>query len=84
MNVKEGAPRRTADEPQQSRRTTTHTTTTSAFTHGYVVSTPTHRRWRKRPRTVTMLACDALAWTIFTVLTGIVLLACCLLLWALA
>jgi len=47
--------------------------------------TPTHRRWTKRrPRTVTMLACDVLAWTIFTVLTGVVLLACMLLLWVIA
>ena len=57
----------------------------NAFTsRTFRADTPQHRRWRKRPRTVTMLACDVLAWTIFTVLTGIVLLACCLLLWALA
>ncbi len=40
-----------------------------------------HRRWRKRPRTITMLASDMLVWTLFTILTGVVLLACVALLW---
>ena len=43
-------------------------------------STPRHRRWKKRPRTVTMLASDVIVWTAFSILTGIVLLACCALL----
>jgi len=84
MNAREGRPSSHEVGARQSTQDHHHTTTTSAFAHGSAVSTPTHKRWRKRRKTVTMLASDVLVWSVFTILTGVVLLACCLILWMVA
>ena len=80
MKTIEGAPRSAADEPQQSRRTTEHTTTARAFTHGHRLATaPQHRRWTGRPRRTTVLS-DVAVWTFYFLLTAAGLLALCVVL----
>ena len=79
MRTKEGAPAGQAKSPNSPNRTTEHTTTARAFTHG-----SNHRRWNRKPRTVTVLVSDVIVWAVFTVLTIAVLLACIALLWAVA
>ena len=80
MNAREGRPSSHEVGAQQSTRTTTHTTTTPLPRNGYAVSTPSHRRWRKRPRTVTVTASDVVVWVVVTALTAGFLIGLCALL----
>ena len=81
MNAQEGRPSSHEVGARQSTRTTEHTTTTRAFTHGHAVSTPSHRRWKKRPHTITRIACDVVVWTLWFATVAAVILAMCVLLW---
>jgi hypothetical protein len=44
-------------------------------------ATPEHHRWKRSPRRITTLACDAVVWTVWFLMVAVVILAMCALLW---
>ncbi|HEY5472072.1 MAG TPA: hypothetical protein VIK32_02665 [Candidatus Limnocylindrales bacterium] len=80
MKAEEEAPAGKLKASTVHTRTTTHTTTDRAFTHGHrLVTAPQHRRWTGRPRRTTVLS-DAAVWTFYFLITAASLLATCVLL----
>ena len=75
MRTIEGDPAGQAESPNSPSQDQRKSTTAHAYLYRSGVSTPSHRRWKKRRRILSRLACDVVVWIVWFVMVAAIIAA---------